>query len=152
MECSMEKECKNLEENCILKTCLYFSTIKLSREFNKIGEEAFKKIRLSPSHAMLIYVVNQTDTIQQKELGERLFLTPSTITRFIEKLVYKELIVKHSEGKNVYVSTTPKGKALQSEIIEIWKTVHNIYDDILTEEETKQFIALSNKLIGKLGQ
>lgn len=129
-----------------------FSSTKLAREFNKIGEEAFKKLGLSPSHAMLIYVVNQNDEIQQKELGERLYLTPSTITRFIEKLEYKGLVIKRSEGKNVYVSTTEQGKALQTEIIESWNRLHILYEDILTDEETKQFISISNKLLKKLSE
>ncbi len=148
----MNMDCKDQENNCRMNTCLFFSSTKLAREFNKIGEEAFKKLGLSPSHAMLIYVVNQTDAIQQKELGERLYLTPSTITRFIEKLEYKGLVIKRSEGKNVYVSTTEQGKALQVEIIEAWNKLHTLYEDILTDEETKQFISISNKLLKKLGE
>lgn len=148
----MKMDCKDQESNCRMNTCLYFSSTKLAREFNKIGEEAFKKLGLSPSHAMLIYVVNQTDAIQQKELGERLYLTPSTITRFIEKLEYKGLVIKRSEGKNVYVSTTEQGKALQVEIIEAWNKLHTLYEDILTDEETKQFISISNKLLKKLSE
>ena len=148
----MIMDCKDQESNCRMNTCLFFSSTKLAREFNKIGEEAFKKLGLSPSHAMLIYVVNQTDEIQQKELGERLYLTPSTITRFIEKLEYKGLAVKRSEGKNVYVSTTEQGKALQVEIINAWNVLHALYEDILTDEETKQFISISNKLLKKLGE
>ncbi|GAB6110203.1 MarR family winged helix-turn-helix transcriptional regulator [Fusibacter bizertensis] len=148
----MKEDCNNQNPTCRLNTCLFFSSTKLAREFSKIGEEAFKHIGLSPSLAMLIYVLNLTDEIQQKELGERLYLTPSTITRFIEKLTYKGLVAKRSEGKNVFVSTTEQGKSLQGEIVLAWNTLHILYDGILTEEESKQFINISNKLLEKLGK
>ena len=97
-------------------------------------------------------ILNQTEKMHQKELGERMFLTPSTITRFLEKLDAKGLVTKTSEGKNVYVSSTVKGKALQAEIVAAWNELHTIYDGILSEEETREFVNISNKLIDKLGQ
>ena len=148
----MKKDCKDQEQSCRLNTCLFFSATKLSREFSKIGEDAFKPIGLSPSHAMLLYILNLTDEMQQKELGERLTLTPSTITRFIEKLESSGHVVKRAEGKNVFVRTTLQGKALQGEIINAWNSLHHLYDGILSEEETQQFISISNKLLEKLGQ
>lgn len=148
----MKEDCKNQEPTCRLNTCLFFSSTKLAREFSKIGEETFKHIGLSPSHAMLIYVLNLTDEIQQKELGERLYLTPSTITRFIEKLEYKGLVTKRSEGKNVFVCSTAQGKELQDAIVAAWNSLYNLYEGILTEEESRQFIRITNKLLEKLGQ
>ncbi|MDH8679076.1 MarR family winged helix-turn-helix transcriptional regulator [Fusibacter bizertensis] len=152
-ETNKETSKEDIEKrNCRLNTCVFFSTTKLAREFNKIAEEAFKKTGLSPSYAVLIYILNQTEKMHQKELGERMFLTPSTITRFLEKLDAKGLVTKTSEGKNVYVSSTVKGKALQAEIVAAWNELHTIYDGILSEEETRQFVNISNKLIDKLGQ
>ncbi len=136
--------------NCKLDSCLFFSTSKLAREFGKIAEEAFGKTGLSTSHALILYMVNQEGELHQKEIGEKLHLTPSTITRFIEKLVRKKLVAKRIEGKNVFICSTEEGQLLQDEIIRSWNRLHDAYKDILTEEEALQFITISSKLIEKL--
>lgn len=146
----MNKNNTTEEQVCSLNSCLFFTTVKLSRVFGKIAEEAFSKTGLSPSHALLLYLVNQKEEILQKELGETLHLTPSTITRLIEKLEHKSLVSKRYEGKSVILSTTPQGLALQKSIMESWNFLHEQYYGILTEEETAQFLTLSKKLLGKL--
>jgi DNA-binding MarR family transcriptional regulator len=140
----------NESYNCKLDSCLFFSTAKLAREFSKIAEEAFGKTGLSTSHALILYLVNQEEELHQKEIGEKLHLTPSTITRFIEKLVRKKLVTKRTEGKNVFICSTEEGLLLQNEIISSWNRLNDTYKDILTEEEALQFITISSKLIEKL--
>lgn len=131
----------------LMNSCLFFSTTKLSRALGKVAEEAFAKTGLSPSHAFLLTLVNQNGGMMQKDLGETLHLTPSTITRLIEKLELKQLVTKRLEGKQAYLNPTPKGLALQKEITESWEQLHRQYDSILTEEEKAQFIAISGKLL-----
>ena len=146
----MDYENERSEQDCKLNGCLFFCSTKLARVFNKIAEEAFARTGLSPSHALILYIVNQYGTIHQKEIGEKLHLTPSTITRFVEKLEGKKLVSKSAEGKNVYIHTTQKGQQLQQEIILAWKQLHDWYGNILTEEEVRQFITISGKLLDKL--
>lgn len=146
----MNKNDTTEKQACSLNGCLFFTTVKLSRVFGKIAEEAFSTTGLSPSHALLLYLVNQKEEILQKELGETLHLTPSTITRLIEKLEHKTLVSKRCEGKSVILSTTPQGLALQKSIMESWNSLHEQYHEILTEDETAQFLNLSKKLLGNL--
>ena len=146
----MSNKDERQKQACSLNGCLFFTTVKVSRVFGKMAEEAFSKTGLSPSHALLLYLVNQKEEILQKELGETLHLTPSTITRLIEKLEHKTLVSKRCEGKSVILSTTPQGIALQKSIMESWILLHEQYQGILTEEETAQFLNLSKKLLGKL--
>jgi DNA-binding MarR family transcriptional regulator len=138
------------EQDLILNSCLFFTSAKLARGFGKIADETFSKTGLSPSHALLLHSVNQRGEIHQKEIGELLHLTPSTISRFIEKLESKKLVIKKISGKNVFICSTPEGLQLQPEIIRAWNDLHTRYKDILTEAEVKQFIAISNKLLSKL--
>ncbi|WP_185967598.1 MarR family transcriptional regulator [Clostridium sp. HBUAS56010] len=135
---------------CKLNTCLFFSTAKLSRVFGRIAEEAFLKTGLSPSHAILLYLVNNKGSMKQKDLGEALHLTPSTITRLIEKLEHKHLIMKQQKGKQVSLTTTKEGLALQDQIVESWNQLNRTYESVLTEEETTQFIEISKKLLNHL--
>lgn len=137
-------------QDCKLNGCLFFSTTKLARELGKLADEAFSKTGLSPSHAVLLYIVNLKGGIQQKEIGEMLHLTPSTITRLIEKLERKEYVKKQLEGKNVYLNTTAEGLTQQDEIITSWNCLQDRYQNILTEEETLRFLEISAKLLEKL--
>ncbi|MFA9377831.1 MAG: MarR family winged helix-turn-helix transcriptional regulator [Lachnotalea sp.] len=133
-----------------LNECLFFSSCKLARILGKTADDEFKMTGLSPSHAFLLYIVNNNNGIQQKQIGELLHMTPSTITRFIEKLENKELVTRKAEGKNVFIFYTEKGKSLQGEIEKAWEQIHRLYTDILTEEEHAQFIATTNKIIASL--
>lgn len=146
----LNKDLNTEEHVCNMNSCLFFSTAKLSRALGKIADEAFLKTGLSPSHAILLYLVNQKEGMMQKEIGDALHLTPSTITRLVEKLERKNLVTKKTEGKQAYLSTTPEGLVLQKEIINSWEQLHQEYEGILTEEETAQFIAISGKLLRHL--
>lgn len=148
----MNKQKQTNDKACSLNSCLFFSTSKLAREFGKIAEEAFAKTGLSPSHALLLYLVNTKKESQQKELGETLHLTPSTITRLIEKLERRRLVEKQSVGKQVYLKPTPEGLAMHDEIMIAWDKLHEKYSNILTEDETAQFLKLSGKLLEQLNQ
>jgi len=133
-----------------LNGCLFFSSCKLARVLGKTAEDEFKVTGLSPSHAFLLHIVNKNNGIHQKKIGELLHMTPSTITRFIEKLESKGLVSRKAESKNVYIFTTEKGMLLQSDITKAWMRVHDIYAEILTPEEREQYMSITNKLITKL--
>lgn len=142
---------KNIDhQECKLNGCLFFSTTKLARALSKRADEAFCKTGLSPSHAVILYMVNLNGEIQQKEVGELLHLTPSTITRLVDKLERKNYVKKQVEVKNVCLKATLEGLAQQDEIISSWNRLHEGYQDILTEEELICFLKMSGKLLEKL--
>ncbi len=146
----MNKEISTNDSECKLNSCLFFSTTKLAREMGKLAEEAFSKTGLSPSHAVLLYIINLHGEIQQKEVGELVHLTPSTITRLLNKLEQKGYVTKKAEGKNVCLQATSHGKAQQEEIIKAWNLLHQGYQNILTEEEISRFFEISKKLLDEL--
>ncbi len=119
------------------QNCMYFSSNLLNRAITKMAEEEFKSTGLSPTYAFLLMAVQEQPSITQKELGERLHVTPSTITRFIEKLVYKGLVVTRSEGRMSFVDLTPLGIERMVVIKEAWKNLGRRYSDILGKEEGK---------------
>ena len=133
-----------------LNGCLFFSSGKLARVIGRTADDAFKITGLSPSHAFLLHIVNHGSGIHQKIVGEMLHMTPSTITRFVEKLENKGLVARQTDGKNVHLFTTEKGLALQPEIIKAWESLHDCYSGILTPEESEQFFSIVNKLICQL--
>lgn len=143
----------NMLSNCTdsrLYGCLFFSTTKLARELGRLADEAFQKTGLSPSHAVLLYIINLKGEVQQKEVGELLHLTPSTITRLVDKLERKSYVKKQTEGKNVCLLATDEGLQQQEQIVFSWNQLQNGYKDVLTEEESLHFLEMNDKILRKL--
>ena len=133
-----------------LNNCLYFSTCKLARVIGKTAEKEFEITGLPPSYAFLLSIVNNHEGIRQKCIGELMCMTPSTITRFIEKLEGKGLVKRKADGKNVYIFPTEQGKLLQPHINTAWESLYQNYTDVLSKEEKEQFLLIVGKLIGRL--
>lgn len=134
----------------MLSECLYFTANKLSRAISKIAEEEFKITGLSPSYAYTVNIVNQRDGITQKELGEMLHITPSTITRFIDKLESKKLVRRSAKGKVSYIHSTEKGKELQAVIDQAWDNMYEKYSEIIGKKEGDRLTIYLDEIGNKL--
>lgn len=139
---------KKTEE--LFHNCLYFTANSLARNITKIADECFKTTGLSPSHAFLMMLVNDYPGIGPKQLGDHLNLAPSTVTRFVDTLIFKGFLVKKSQGKNTLIDITEQGKELLGPIAAAWKKLYHRYSDLLGEENgkklTHQVDAVSKKL------
>ena len=100
----------------------------------RIAEEKFAATGLSPSYAFLVMTVNDKPGIQPKEISEMMQLTPSTVTRLIDKMEQKGLLARKSLGKNTEVWPTENGEKLNTLIKSSWKEMYNYYVEILGEE------------------
>ena len=102
--------------------CLYFTTNALARKMEKLAIESWKPAGLPPSHAYLLIMVLEEPGQQPGNIAHHLQLTPSTVTRLIEKLEENKLIIRTSEGKVTNVYPTPKAKQL-------WPTIAGCLDN-----------------------
>jgi len=118
-----------------LHCCLYFTAGKLCRAMNKFAEEEFQLVGLSPTYAFLLMIVNERKEISPTELSERLHITNSTTTRFLDKLESKKLIQRVFLGRNAVISSTPEGIALQPEIEKAWERLYHRYSKLLGYKE-----------------
>jgi len=136
--------------NSIYCQCLYFSSNALARKIEKLANESWKKVGLSPSHAYLLMLAIEEPGIQPSALVKQLLLTPSTITRLIEKLEDKKLVVRTAEGKLTNVYPTPKAKAILPELKECLNHFYLKYSAALGKEESSRMVQCMNKLVDKL--
>ena len=144
------KECFDLTDNeCQLNSCLFFSLSKVSRILKKEADDRFAITGLSPSHAFVLYIVCLKKRIHQKEVGDYLMLTPSTMTRFVDKLVSKGLVEREIEGKNVFLCATDEGEQLKPHVMKAWDNLNQLLNTTLTEDEKKTYIELNNKILSK---
>ncbi|MCO7175822.1 MarR family winged helix-turn-helix transcriptional regulator [Sporolactobacillus kofuensis] len=117
-----------------LKDCLYFTTNRLSRAITKMADEEFAPTGFSPMYGYLLLLVIRDPGSTQKQLADQLDIAPSTLTRFIEKLERKRLVIRTAQGKSVRVYPTENGKTLEDEIRRASNRLHVRYEKILGKE------------------
>jgi DNA-binding MarR family transcriptional regulator len=132
--------------------CLYFTSAALARKVEKLATESWKKVGLSPSHAYLLIAVLEEPGIQPTALAEHLQLQPSTITRLMEKLEEKKLVIRTTEGKLTNVYPTPKAKELQPKLATCMNEFWNRYSKILGKEESSRLVKDLAKIADKLDE
>lgn len=131
--------------------CLYFTANALARKIEKLAEKSWSKLGLSPSHAYLLMMAIEEPGVQPSSLVEHLQLQPSTITRLIEKLETRKLVVRTTEGKITNVYPTPKGKELLPKLKECLQEFYSSYTGILGKEESARLVQHMGKMADKLG-
>ncbi len=125
---------------------LFFSVTSLARELSVIAESHFSTISLTPSDALLMLVVSGKAGVQPTEISLKIKLAPSTITRMVEKLEKKNLLVRSSESKYTYIHATEKGQQLFPAIIEIWLNVYAHFNNYLDAETIEKLIAQTSNV------
>jgi MarR family transcriptional regulator, organic hydroperoxide resistance regulator len=134
----------------ILHNCLNFTANSLARVISRMAEEEFRRNGLSPSHAFIMMLANDSPGITQNELAEQLNLAPSTITRFVDTLVNKGFLTRQSEGRMSRIYPTDSGQALRESIDASWQNLHERYSKILGRENGDQLAAAIDAASSKL--
>lgn len=131
--------------------CLYYSVNALSRAITKMADEEFSKTGLqSSSYAFLLMTVNENAGIQPKEIADHMQLTPSTVTRLIEKMESRELLTREHIGRITKVFPTQNSLDLDSKIKDAWQNLHNRYSKLLGEDESQKLTDLNFDAYNKI--
>jgi DNA-binding MarR family transcriptional regulator len=129
---------------------LYYSANALARIMTRMAEEEFSQLGLTPSYAFLIMTVHDKPGIQPGEISEELQLTPSTVTRLIEKLEHKNLLIRRTRGKFTEVTLTPRGIEMIDVIRSCWTNLNNRYTTILGDQASQELTRLIFAAVKKL--
>lgn len=92
-----------------LNDSLYFAVSKLHRNIVRVAEQAFKQVGISPSYAVLLMLLDEWKVLSPTEISNSLDISPSTTTRFLDKLTKLKLVGRQFEGIYAYISLTQKG-------------------------------------------
>ena len=130
--------------------CLYFAANTLARKVEKLAMESWKPVDLSPSHAYLLLMVLEEPGLQPGCLANHLQLSPSTITRLIEKLEEKKLVKRITEGKTTLVYPSERGEALLPTLQKCSKDFLNSSCFLIDKEERESMVANMCSLADKL--
>lgn len=130
--------------------CLYYSANALSRIMTKMADEEFAVTGLTSSYAFLLMTVNGNPGIQPKKISQYMQLTPSTVTRFIEKMEHRGFLKRKSVGRTTEVYPTKMSTALQPKIKNAWKQLQKRYSELLGRDEGNRLTALISNSLEKL--
>ena len=117
--------------------CLYYASNALARVMTRLAEEAFAPTGLSPSHAYVLLAIIKQPEIASGDLAGVMQLTPSTITRLVEKCFSKGLISKRSEGRFVFLSPTPSGKSMEPQLLKALQNLNKAIEQQLGESQSR---------------
>ena len=130
--------------------CLMFAANALARAVTAVGDAEFARLGLSYSHAYLLNEIATEPGLTPTILSETLYLSPSTITRLVEKLESKGLARRQAVGKNTLVFATEAGLALAPSIMDAWQANWVKFTALLGEETvinlTRQVYATAETL------
>jgi MarR family transcriptional regulator, organic hydroperoxide resistance regulator len=130
--------------------CLYFTANALARKIEKISAAIWAEVDLSPSHAYLLMAVLDEPGMQPGVLAQHLQLQPSTITRLVEKLEEKKLLVRTTEGKLTNIYPTPKAKELHPKLRDCVCRFQQQYEAILGAEESGRMVDQMARMADRL--
>lgn len=74
--------------------CLYFNTVALARQLERVWTEAFKPFDLTPAQAFTLRATLNRPAMLQSELAETLQIARATATRAIDGLEKRGLLVR----------------------------------------------------------
>jgi DNA-binding MarR family transcriptional regulator len=130
--------------------CLYYSTNALGRIMTKIADEEFSKVGLTSSYALILMSIIEKPGIQPKEISQQMQLSPSTVSRLIEKLEYRRLLERKQNGRSIEIYPTNESKALYEKINDCQKSLYKRYTDILGIQNAKELTANIYEAVQKL--
>lgn len=127
----------------MFERCLYFNLNTLTREVNRLWDDAFSKIGLSPSHAYLMRAVFNAPGITQKNLADELKLSPSTVTRFIDTLAARGLLERmHNgdDGRESAIYPAKEGNKIKNELENVAKDLARQVRAIINEVDVDELV------------
>ncbi len=123
--------------------CLNFAAGALSRAMNRLAEDAFNDVGLSPSHAYLLMQISEKPGIPLGRVAEVLMLDASTLTRLIEKLEAKGWVERRADGRARMLHLTPAGASRVPAVCQAWAELEARYVAILGEDHARVITKLS---------
>ena len=133
----------------LLENDFFFSLKKLNRILDKKTEETYRKIGLSHTYALTLFILSQEDGKCYKDFADILCITAPSMTKIIEKLNRRDLvnIIPNGRTKQIYLSD--KGKDLADVIAEIFFSTRQEFIE-LTQNNNLNFLLSQINQITKI--
>lgn len=131
---------------------MHSETSSFSREIDRHFNSYFEEFELATSYVDLLLILQSKKDISQNDLALEMNLAPSTITRFVNKLVKKNLVKKKKVGRTAVIELSQKGKTLAPRLEKSFNRAVADLRDILGDKyvhTTKQLLLHGTDLLKK---
>ena len=119
-----------------IQKCIYFTISKMFRMVNKIAEESFEKMDIYPTHGFLMIILKEEEKgLTVNQISETLAIAPSTVTRFVDKLVAKGYVKREKAGKNSFSKITEEGLKIIPDIYKAWDGISAKIEELIGNAE-----------------
>ena len=126
----------NSNEKIEIQRCIYFTISKMFRMVNKIAEESFEELGIYPTHAFLMIILKEEKKgLTVNEISEALAIAPSTVTRFVDKLVSRGYVKREKSGKNSFTKITEEGLEVIPKLNKAWKKIGDQIEELVGNDE-----------------
>lgn len=115
-------EIKDRYEPIRLRNQLCFPLYAVSNKIIRNYKPLLDKLDLTYTQYIVMMVLWEEEDINEKKLGERLFLKPNTLTPLLKKLEekgYVRMIRNRSDERNLVISLTEAGNALKDKAVDV---------------------------------
>lgn len=128
---------------------------KLGKIFSRKLEQSFKEnnINLTKEQWVVLKNLNQKDGLTQNELAERMYSDKTSITRLINNLEKKKMVIRcecKTDKRAKLICVTPKGDAIFHEALPLIRTLAQEMQNNLNKEEVNTTMRLLKKVFKNL--
>lgn len=132
--------------------CLYHAANAMARSISRIADEEFAEADISPTQGFIVMTVVKRPGIRAGDIAKEMQLTPSTITRMLDKLEERGFVSRSSEGKAMLVYPTPEALGAEQRIKTAWGKMYARYAQSLGNENGAALAQALNKASSLLDQ
>lgn len=126
-------------------------TFKLLANCQEKEARLAEKYGLTQSEFRCLRLFNKKDILNNKQVAERMNLSPSRLTRIIDGLVAKEYIIRQiepSDRRNMKVELSKRGKVIVQKLNDAYVNIHKeILEDIDKQQHKPLINAMENLLV-----
>ncbi|MEN7547635.1 MarR family winged helix-turn-helix transcriptional regulator [Rapidithrix thailandica] len=129
----------NVNESCLIDDinpaiCVNGRLRRVTRLVNRLYSRHLRAVGISSGQQTILFFVGKVKAIEQREIGKRLQLERSTVTRELNGLVEKGYVIKSEGSQRPVIELTSEGARFLNKMVPIWQDAQNEALELLGRE------------------
>ncbi|MBR3285880.1 MAG: MarR family transcriptional regulator [Bacteroidales bacterium] len=145
-----------IKEEFLLDNQLCFRLYTASRLLTQVYHPLLSEYGLTYPQYLVLLVLWEKDAQPVNDIAKRLYLETNTVTPLLKRMENEGLLARakgKEDARQMIVSLTGKGKALQKKLKEVPQTVGNaVICDSVNPETAPDLFRMLDDIIAKLGK
>ena len=132
--------------------CLFSRTRILNRVLTGIYDEELRSFGLKATQLNLLVAVARGGAIRRIDLGKRLHLDPSTLTRNLKIILsngWIEEVLDGEDGRGAPLQVTAKGRELLHHVVPSWRKAQDRTHKLIGDPGAKLLRTVAANMIGR---